>query len=614
MASSNIFHEYLKPARNVTDYMADFDKLDSNRLELAAKRRTNAEADQANVERNAIRAAMAAGADFRTPEGLSAILKAAGASAPAVAKTFGEIGKMAAETYQAQQRGDNYGALTGKTNYEVTAAQGKAAAQHMLQLRSPTDAIESMTARLKTGELKPAAFQALIAQMPHDQAGFDDWKVRMSKAVDPASADVRANIEAQVPVRQSTVQLNTSRAGLANAQAAELAPMNQAPQASPAPAASPVAQAQTGMQNPLINGVPLSSLPPEQQAAIRQVMAADASGGQANVTATRPGQGLDANDLRMRAAAQSAAPQQSAQQPSNGAMDNRAAMSVGGSQMQLMGSGGGQSDVVAPPVQAQPKQLTFADAPPGMNRNQAAKWISDQNKLNAAQGKAGIIRTTSLEDPNNSNRTIVVDANKFNLDRYMAGDKTGFIGFGPKLTQNGAAEQKLALDLPAARLRVKIIDQNYTKLEKALLDLHNDKGLTNITGGIMGRLPSVSDAGTGAQAKLNSILSNIFQSSLQAMRESSKTGGAVGNVSDKEGDKLQNTIAGLNQFQGTADFKTSVMKAVDQVRLSKKLIREAFDEQFAGVQNAPFNGQPPRNREDGISSASTTKQDPLGIR
>ena len=79
------------------------------------------------------------------------------------------------------------------------------------------------------------------------------------------------------------------------------------------------------------------------------------------------------------------------------------------------------------------------------------------------------------------------------------------------------------------------------------------------------------------------------------MREASKTGGAVGNVSDKEGDKLERTLAGLDQSQGTDDFKRQMGKAIEQVRLSKALIQRAFDEQFGDVEqqvpNAP-NMQP----------------------
>jgi len=97
-------------------------------------------------------------------------------------------------------------------------------------------------------------------------------------------------------------------------------------------------------------------------------------------------------------------------------------------------------------------------------------------------------------------------------------------------------------------------------------ELEKDPGLTNITGTIMGRTPNITNAATGAQGTLNKIKSNIFQNALQSMREASKTGGAVGNVSDREGDKLERTIAALDQAQGTQKFKDELIKARNQVR------------------------------------------------
>jgi hypothetical protein len=156
--------------------------------------------------------------------------------------------------------------------------------------------------------------------------------------------------------------------------------------------------------------------------------------------------------------------------------------------------------------------------------------------------------------------------------------------------------QKLLQDLPQARLRVGAITQNLDRLDTAINELVNDKGLTNITGTLFGRTPNVTNTATGAKAKLNSIKSQIFQSSLQAMREASKTGGAVGNVSDREGDKLERTLAALDQAQSTEDFKKQAVKAVEQLRLSKALIKNAFDEQFGGIDEqvrpAPSNPAP----------------------
>lgn len=166
------------------------------------------------------------------------------------------------------------------------------------------------------------------------------------------------------------------------------------------------------------------------------------------------------------------------------------------------------------------------------------------------------------------------------------------IGKGPKLTQAGGADQKLALQKPQATLRVNSMTQNFDRLDTALQELNDDPGLSHITGSIAGRTPNLLNSATGAQAKLNSVKSQIFQESLQAMREASKTGGAVGNVSDREGDKLERTLSALDQAQGTKDFQVQLKKAQAQIRLSRQLIQQAYDEQFGGVQSSPTGGPP----------------------
>lgn len=186
------------------------------------------------------------------------------------------------------------------------------------------------------------------------------------------------------------------------------------------------------------------------------------------------------------------------------------------------------------------------------------------------------VTPVTIQDPTDPNKTIIIDGRT----RQKLGD-------GPKLSATGVVDQKLIQALPQAKLRVDSISQNLDRLDTAMSELYSDPGLTHITGSLAGRTPNVLNVATGAQAKLDSIKSQVFQSSLQAMREASKTGGAVGNVSDREGDKLERTLAALDQAQGTADFKVQLNKARAQLRQSKSIIRASFDEQFGGVQGAP---------------------------
>jgi len=208
------------------------------------------------------------------------------------------------------------------------------------------------------------------------------------------------------------------------------------------------------------------------------------------------------------------------------------------------------------------------------------RYLTERPEKPAAAEPA--VTPVTIADPNDPSGTLVVD-----------GRTNRVLGKGPKLTQTGATSAKLISGKPQAKLRVDTMVQNLDRMDMAMADLDADPGLSNITGTIMGRTPNITNTATGAQAKLDSIKSQIFQTSLQSMREASKTGGAVGNVSDREGDKLERTLASLDQAQGTPAFKVQLKKAREQVQLSKALIQRAFDEQFADVQGAPAAAQSP---------------------
>ena len=154
-----------------------------------------------------------------------------------------------------------------------------------------------------------------------------------------------------------------------------------------------------------------------------------------------------------------------------------------------------------------------------------------------------------------------------------------------KKTGEGMATR--ALDLPQAKLRTDTMTDNLVKLKTAMQELKDDPGISNITGTLFGRTPNITNTATGAQAKLDSIKSQIFVSALQSMREASKTGGAVGNVSDREGDKLEATLSALAQSQGTSDFKNQLDKAIQQIDLANERILRAFKETYPEDKTQP---------------------------
>lgn len=155
----------------------------------------------------------------------------------------------------------------------------------------------------------------------------------------------------------------------------------------------------------------------------------------------------------------------------------------------------------------------------------------------------------------------------------QSAEAAGFAG--QKVTAKEMAEREL--NYPETTKQINIAAENIDSLKSQLKSLKMHPGLPGITGAIYGRTPSVSKNSMAAQAIYENVVNNIFVNALQAMRAASKTGGAVGNVSDREGDKLQQTLAALSRAQGTGDFQRQVDIALDRLESAKKNIKDAYD-------------------------------------
>jgi hypothetical protein len=86
-----------------------------------------------------------------------------------------------------------------------------------------------------------------------------------------------------------------------------------------------------------------------------------------------------------------------------------------------------------------------------------------------------------------------------------------------------------------------------------------------------------------ANALIETLKSKIFTTVLQRIREQSKTGGAVGNVSDREGDRMENNLVALNNAQSYGQFIQQLHKLVDDAKLTDMRLQTAFDETYQGV-------------------------------
>jgi len=175
-------------------------------------------------------------------------------------------------------------------------------------------------------------------------------------------------------------------------------------------------------------------------------------------------------------------------------------------------------------------------------------------------------------------------------EEALAGRMTpvsGFEGLAPKEIQLREAKY------PQATIALKTFETKSESFAKDLETLANHPGLSGISGLVYGRTPPVTKEARQAQALYDSIVARGGFQELQDLRASSPTGGALGNVSNQEGQNLRDAFAPINRTQDTADLKSTLLKTASTVRSSKDRLKEAYDLTYdykkQGSQSAPTN-------------------------
>jgi len=204
----------------------------------------------------------------------------------------------------------------------------------------------------------------------------------------------------------------------------------------------------------------------------------------------------------------------------------------------------------------------------------------------------------AVVDPN-TNKVIFVDRATAIANKMTPA--SAIEGLSPKEIQTREAKY------PQAKTAVVTFESNAEKLAKDLETLANSKGLEGITGLIGGRTPAITKEARAAEALYNSIVARGGFNELQNIRASSPTGGALGNVSNAEGQNLRDAFAPLKLTQNASDLKGYLLRAAQETRASAGRIKETFDMTYeyknqGGQQVGQQSGQ------------GGAKEDPLGIR
>jgi hypothetical protein len=161
---------------------------------------------------------------------------------------------------------------------------------------------------------------------------------------------------------------------------------------------------------------------------------------------------------------------------------------------------------------------------------------------------------------------------------------------GPNLTPKEI--QKREASLPQARQAVSTVSNTMSVIGETVDRLlANRDGLNGITGLIGGRTPGITDASRQAEADIDQLKNLAFIQGITELRNASKTGAGVGNVSNKEGERFENLKASLDRKQSLNDMIAALTRLKNQSEFTKQSLQDAFDETYSYRDNANVERQ-----------------------
>lgn len=164
-------------------------------------------------------------------------------------------------------------------------------------------------------------------------------------------------------------------------------------------------------------------------------------------------------------------------------------------------------------------------------------------------------------------------------------------------TEVQAAQRKSAEDKTQAWHSFALANNNLDMLSKKVQELSNAPGLSGIYG-MSGKFPDMPGGpAADARALQTSVVKQLAKETLSSIREASKTGGALGNVSDRDVNLLETAIQNLDKSQSVA----SARKAMGEVQQYTARIRNIALETYEKTYNeSPIQGLPAGTRIGGV--------------
>jgi len=140
---------------------------------------------------------------------------------------------------------------------------------------------------------------------------------------------------------------------------------------------------------------------------------------------------------------------------------------------------------------------------------------------------------------------------------------------------------------PENQQRVATLSAQLKRMEVAAEALRVHKGLWGVTG-VSGAVPDFpGSAAATARADLRALVDQIATQALQQMRELSKTGGALGNASDRDIDLMRNQLGALVSSKSLDAMRDALLGVETYAREAAARMQGAYDETYNIRRSAP---------------------------
>jgi hypothetical protein len=182
------------------------------------------------------------------------------------------------------------------------------------------------------------------------------------------------------------------------------------------------------------------------------------------------------------------------------------------------------------------------------------------------------------------------EADRINIDRQRLALESRRVGLAEQEGQirqqglEGLAPkevQKREAAFPQATSAVKGFEAKSESFIKDLQKLRDHPGLSQITGFIAGRAPALTADGRAAQALYDKVVAKGGFQALQDMRDASKSGGALGSVSNQEGKQLIASFSAIDRRQDARDVQAAIDQSIADVEGARTRMREAYDSTYS---------------------------------